>query len=413
MSGQSVTAHHYRSQQFVDLLKAHEVPLVIVSINRSIEKPCSRKTVSGTSEYWEVNDCMRGWRSVLRKSLREEQLNAAIGCMLQGALLARSMVRELPLWVDFYGDPLIEKLGQDLHYGNQYGTLAARWRLRQVLAVADRFSVCSEAQKSLLVGALLYSGRIDFRNVQLPLVNTFMYLSESRAGQKKKSSRPARTKKTPVTILYNGSVNTWTDVAFLSDVLAEVLVARPGVRFVQFGKNIIHKEHLDSFRKFSEKKEIKQRAQFLGEVTEEQAKELYRRSHICINADIDTLETRFGWRTRYIRAITEGLVVVSTLGNDLAAMLAMDGIGLFSRIGDNKAFVKNLLLLIDDVSAWKQLSRKGIRYIAERSQDDLQFETLLQWVDNPRKLESPTDSVALIRNIGTYLRWPLLGRLMK
>ena len=413
MSGTSVTAHNYRSQQFVDVLVNHQIPLIVVAVNRSTGVPLSQKKVTGMIEYWEVNDLKRGWRALLRKSLFVEKINAAIGCMLQGALLAHSMLRHLPLWVDFYGDPLIEKIGQDLHHGNQHGTLAMRWRLRQVLTYTDRFSVCSESQKSLLIGALLYSGRIDFKNMKRSLVNVFMYLNESGSSQKRTPDRPERTSTTPVAILYNGSVNSWTDVTFLSEVLEEVLEARPHVQFVQFGKNIVHKEHLESFRKFSEKKGIKERAQFLGEITEEKAQELYRNSHICISADIDTLETRFGWRTRYVRAIAEGLVVVSTLGNDLAAMLADDGVGLFSEIGNKTSFVKNLLLLIDDASLWKQLSDKGVKYIAEKSQDDSQFDPLLKWLESPQKLESSKDIPARIRNVGTYLRWPLAGRLRK
>ena len=411
VSGNSVTAHNYRSQQFIELLLRQQIPVIVVVINRNIRFPSLERRMGELFEFWEINDKRIGWLSSLRKRLRKEKLSAAIGFMLNGALLARNVVTNLPLWIDFYGDPLIEKVGQDLCHLNQFGTLAIRWRLSQVLKWADRFSVCSESQKCLLIGALLYSGRIDFGNMKIPIVNIINYLSEPGLAKDKIIYQNKRLKNTPVTILYNGSVNSWTDVSFLSSVLEEVLLLRPDVQFVQFGKNVINQEHLNAFKNFTKKEDLNSRAQFLGEISETQAEEIYQNSHICINADVDTLETRFGWRTRYIKAITEGLVVVSTFGNDLADLLAKDGIGLFSPMGDKDAFVKNLLMLIDDVSLWNNLSEMGARYVSEKSQTDSQFKVLLQWLENPQKLISSNNFLTLIRNIGTYLRWSLKGRL--
>ncbi len=413
LTGTSITAHNYRSQQIIDLLHRHGIPALVIVVNRDTGIHLSERRVDDLLEYWEVNDRKVAWRTKVRRRLAQESLHAAIALMLNSALVAHSLVKMLPLWVDFYGDPLIEKIGQDVYSANEYGTLAMRWRLQRVLTYADRFSVCSEAQKSLLVGALLYQGMIDFKNMKTPTVNVFYYLGNLGSPNRPAKDRSARSKKKGMTILYNGSINSWTDVSFLSDVLEEVLMKRRDARFVQFGKNIINTEHLEKFRRFAQKRELKNRVQFLGEISETDAEEIYRSSHICVSADIDTLETRFGWRTRYIKAMAKGLVIVSTLGNDLSSMLANAGVGLFSPMNDRSAFVKNILTLIDNRALWQRLSGKGVQFVAGHSRDDSQFAPLLHWLDKPEKLQRSTSVLATLRNRGTYLRWPIAGRLSK
>lgn len=109
----------------------------------------------------------------------------------------------------------------------------------------------------------------------------------------------------------------------------------------------------------------------------------------------------------------EGLVIASTLGNDLAAMLADEGVGLFSPIGDRNAFVKNLLTLIDNQSLRRRLSDKGVHYVAAKSLDNSQFKNLVLWLEKPEKLRLATNELTTARNVVTYLRWSVAGRLSR
>ena len=407
------TAHNLRSEQFLGALRRSGVSVLVVYVNRSVTGALRVRRIDDRTACWEVNDTAPGWRMSVRRKLRGEKIRSSVALTLGGAMMARSLAGRIPLWVDFYGDPLIEKIGQDTYYGNQYGTLATRWRLRRILMSADRISVCSESQKSLVVGALLYFGRLDYANFRDPVVNVFHFFadSEPRAASRR-VPRPKSSGRT-VTLLFNGSVNSWTDVALLSEVLGRVLLLRKNVRFIQFGKNILPPGHLEEFMRFASRNGIGDRAAFLGTVSDTEAEELYRRSDICVSADLDTLETRLGWRTRYISAMQRGLVIVSTLGNDLAGILSAEGVGLFSPAGDQDAFARNLLTLVDNAELRRRMSAKARRYIAEKSRDDSQFLPLLRWIAEPVVLTSERTPLTHLRNVGTYLRWTLAGRLFR
>jgi len=86
----------------------------------------------------------------------------------------------------------------------------------------------------------------------------------------------------------------------------------------------------------------------------------------------------------------EGLVIVSTLGNEMSTLLSADGIGLHSAIGDKNAFVNNVLSLIDDNSYWKELSDKGIQYLSKEKFENRQFDPLYNWLKKPCKLKTST-----------------------
>jgi glycosyltransferase involved in cell wall biosynthesis len=410
LQGGSINAHNYRTQQFVNALTRNGIDVIFVAVDRTVEGCLIMESGAPPFELWRVNDREFGWLKLLRRRLSRECVSAMIGFMVDGASVASVLDATLPLWVDLYGDPLLEKAGQDSLLRNEYGTLSLRWRMRGIIRRADRFSVCSNSQRDLLLGALLYQGRIHFADFLVPTVMAVNYWGGRIKDLDRSPEGAGSRERDPFTLLYNGSVNTWTDVKLLSRVLTSVLSRRDNVRFIQFGKNVVDDKHMREFKDSLGRPELRGRVTFMEGVTQDVAEDLYQASHVCICADLDTIETRFGWRTRYIQAVQEGLVVVATLGNDMANQMAVDHIGLFSPLGDSEALARNLLSLVDNYEYWRELSEQGKHYIWQKREDESQLTELLSWSRSPGRRTSRTSTMVRLRNVGSFLRWTLLRR---
>lgn len=415
INGKGVTAHNMRSQQFIDVLSKNNVPLIVVTRRRGLSAPLERNKVNVPFELWEYNDYDFRWRYFLKKALEKENVGAAIGFHLAG-VFAISMLRpHYPIWLDLYGDPLIEKLGSDSLVMNQRGTLFLRRELRRAMMSADRFSVCSESQKDLLVGAVLYLGKLNHKNWSQPIFNVINY-SDHLSSTNGTAQHTYRRRKETITIVFNGSINTWTDVSLLAGALEEVLLIRKNVNFVQFGKSVTTREQSDKLKSISDNPDIRARISWLGKISAQEADEIYKSSDICLSADIDSLETRYGWRTRYYRALREGIVVVATLGNDFAESLSREGVGLFVKPGDKSLLVKALLALIDNHELRNALSIKGMQYADTMAKSDYQYEELLRWCANPSKMTAVSNwslagIITVLRNAGSWARWHFLKKL--
>ena len=335
-------------------------------------------------EYIEIDDRSLFWLFKFKSLVKHRKFDRIIGFMLPGALISLKITSKIPIWIDLNGDPLIEKLAMDDYYKNEYGTIFLRKSLLKIFKFCEIYSVCSDSQKKLLLGGILYKGYISNKNFNYPIVNTIYPVFNNPSTREIKVF--SKEKRTPgvITILFNGSINSWTDVQLLYKVIKNVLIFRPNVRFIQFGKTILLNNYASEFKSLANDPEFKGRVFFYDEVSSDDADCIYRQSDICVSADKNSLETRFGYRNRYIEALKYGLVIVGTFGNDLAEYLSNQNIGKFLEINDEPGFISTLLSLIDDADLRRELSGNSAKVLDNLNKTiELQIIPLINWLNNP------------------------------
>jgi glycosyltransferase involved in cell wall biosynthesis len=409
-----INAHQYRSQQIIERLINANFDITMLTIDKNSPKFLEGRNHSKNFKQFSIGDKSLKFKKHIKNIIQNSE-SKAILCLGGGnALYAIKYARTKPLWVDFYGDPLIEKLGQDWHYQNSRGTIFVRNLLRLIYSKADKISVCSESHKNLVTGGMLYMGILSFQNWNESIINVIEYfgLNEEYLVDDSKMQKHEQDK---IKIIYNGSINTWTDINLLTEVLNEALLMRPNIEFIQFGQTLIE----DQRRKFIENLNspvYKDRVRFLGKIDEKTANEIYSTSHICISADLNILETRYGWRTRFLTAVKNGLVILATLGNDLSDIFSQKDIGIFTSQEDKNSFKKYLLQLIDDVEFRKLYVKKGIRGLSQILNNNTSFNPMINWLKNPMKIKkkkilSLSQISLYIRYYFTWIRWIFYKRI--
>jgi glycosyltransferase involved in cell wall biosynthesis len=413
-SGDQRNAFHYRCQQFLSVFLENNFAVIIVSINKKCKNPWKINKLDNDVIQFIIGDQHFRLGSKLKKFIKSKEFSAVLAIGLGNALYCTRYVRNIPFWIDFYGDPLVEKIGRNSINNKANGTFFLRKCLKKVIIKADKLSVCSESQKDLLVGALFYFGILGHLNWNESIVNVIEYFGANYTinGQTDKISKHGQEE---VNLLYNGSINTWTDVKLLSNALLNTLRKRNNVNFVQFGFSVAGQEVLQDFKSGLNDVEVLDRVKFLGRISENDAKEIYNKSHICISADLDSLETRYGWRTRYLSAMREGLVVAATLGNDLANILSTNHLGMFSKPGFLQEFEKNLLCTIDDRDLRKKMTGGGFHFLQILHGNNAQFIPFVQWFNDPYETTKLRESffidlIEYLRSIFSYGVWLLLSR---
>ncbi len=409
-----ISAFNHRSKQVIDHLIQSNYKIILLNIDKKNFIEIKKLEFNGNLIIYDINPNKFGWLRLIKKEFKQYNFRFICAMTLLGGFVARKLNLNKLLWLDLYGEPMLEKIGRDSITKKEIGTWFIYSEIKKLFKTCDVFSVCSDSQKQLTIGALIYLGRIRSNNWTSEKVFTLNYWGTETAAIK-----TDRKENNKIGMVYNGSINTWTDVDTLSEVISEVLKKKNNVYFKQFGIDITDGIQLEKFHSYLIDSDFKDRVEFLGAIDDVKAQEIYKRCHICINADVDTLETQFGWRTRYTAAIRNGLVIIATLGNDMPNKLSMNGCGLFSEIGDKQKLKENLLRVIDDPKLRSDLIQKGNAFL-DTNVSIKQFGRILAFISGKNaEKEKKTKGIFthqikyiynIFRNCYIWLKWNVLYR---
>ncbi len=308
-----------------------------------------------------------------------------------------------PLWVDVPGDPMSEAQLRAFRSGSHDPV----HRYRQVLSLAvtrgDHFSVVSEAQRPVLIGALGLAGRLTAREMGRELVHVVPPSLEGLYRDCPPEAPPnllGDIAAEDFTVLICGGYNTWMDEETLVEGLLRTMDADPHVHLVSTGGGLAgHNEgSYQRFRKLAERSKHASRFHFLGWVPTRHLDAIYGAADLAVNMDLPCYEAEFGSRTRLLDAMERGLPAASTVTCDLTRQLReVEGFFPLDR-GDAEQLASLLVRLAgekrrrlsaggaavtDSLAAVGNLRRVPWSFVREQYTVASTTRALLEWVQDP------------------------------
>lgn len=193
-----------------------------------------------------------------------------------------------PVYVDYNGPPMIERQQQAYSFSNDDSLLDQWMYVLPVLLRADRFAVCSPAQRLTLIGELGATGRLNQHTCGKVMVDViqpnvpFNTLPGENAAAdcRKRHGIPGDA---PV-VIASGGFNTWFDEETLFKGLESAMTRDPHIHFICTGGSIPgHVEHV--YKRFEERVEgfsHKDRCHLLGWLPHGELLEVFRMGDVEI-----------------------------------------------------------------------------------------------------------------------------------
>lgn len=294
----------------------------------------------------------------------------------------------VPLWLDFMGQPMAERqLLADIH-GSDEG-LRGQWEyVLPSLLGGDRFSVCSQRQRCMLLGELGAVGRLNCHTVRNSLVEVLVpfHLFDVKFRHTRTVLRGIHVRGDDFVVLWSGGYNTWTDVETLYEGLERAMAQQPSIVFVSTGGAIPgHDDRTFArFRELVEKSPRKSRYKFCGWVPTEDVQNYYLESNIALNVDRWSIEGEVGYRTRLLDWILAGLPVVTTVLCELSQELADRNYVTPFKIGEPQDLGIQLAALANDCADAMTRTAQAREYLREKLHPDAALAPLAAWAADPQ-----------------------------
>jgi len=303
-------------------------------------------------------------------------------------LAAVSARLPVPLWLDFMGQPMAERQLLADVYGSDEG-LRSQWEyILPALLGGDRFSVCSERQRYMLLGELGAVGRLNRHTARENLVEVLVpfHLAEAKFTHERNVLRGICVRADDFVVLWSGGYNTWTDVDTLFAGLERAMTQHPKIVFVSIGGAIPgHDDRtFERFRRMVANSPRKNRYEFCGWVPTEDVQNYYIESNCAINIDRWSVEGQVGYRTRVLDWIMAGLPVVTTVLSELVEDLAARNFVTTFRIGDPQDLSIKLAGLAVDCAPAMEQTNKAREYLRRKLDPEKALVPLLEWVAQPK-----------------------------
>lgn len=296
--------------------------------------------------------------------------------------------RDLPLWIDVFGDPIAETQSQlELLQGTDQKALDDRlvhvWKLLlDGLLQGDQFSGLSRRQRHALQGQLGCAGRLNQHTAAASICH---YLPYAVFGDDVPVAEREPVASERFTLMWCGSFNTWMDVPTLTKGITDALRAHPGLRLMVVGGKIPGYNEI-SYNEFLSG--IKQ-ANVEGSVTLMDwqplgaMQKLYAQCDLGLSIDRFTYEAELGSRTRLINFLAAGLPVASTLVTELSEELARDGVLFPFELGNAESLTQTILQAVTEPHARALRGQKCHEYVMEKFNADFWGAELRAWVAKP------------------------------
>jgi glycosyltransferase involved in cell wall biosynthesis len=376
------------------------------SVTSGREAPDHASRSFSSKHGFEICDLEFSDTEGLRDLVKSKETDAVIACTDVMANLAARANLGVPLWIDYFGDPMNERQLQGWRAGNDEALLDGYQKMLSALLGADRFSVCCPLHRAAIVGQLGLVGRLNRHIAGQQLVHlvrpawSFQFPEPSAGLQappipEKKKDLPENA----VVLLWSGGYNNWADIDSLFTALEKVFEQNPLVHFLSTGGQIKGQSNsvFDAFYSRVEESKHRDHYHFLGWIDTCWIPTVYRAADIGINLDVFTYEGELGTRNRLLDWAKFGMASVTTPLCELAEEMIHSSAALEAPYESPDDVARQLLTLIESPEQLNQMKKSAIRFAEEWVTKAVSPE-LLEWADDPQPapdLPAPGERTAL------------------
>ena len=304
------------------------------------------------------------------------------------SLAARAIAEDVPLWVDVFGDPMAEAQAKAVIDGHDLA-LARYWEaLVHALDRGDHFSAVSGAQAHALIGQLGLAGRLTAASAGRRLVSVIPCGAERLEPTESASPVDDRLPQDAFVLLFNGSFNTWCDVATMIAGIEAAMDVDPTLHMVATGGPVPgHDERTyHEFRARIRESRHARRFLVLGWIDRSRLGGLYARADVGMNIERALYERALGAENRVVEWMRHGIPAVTTAASESGRDLVQRGLAFATAQGDPTALAHVLVELSRDRDRVRRVGAQCAVY-AERACSYAATATpLVEWCGNPRRV---------------------------
>lgn len=312
--------------------------------------------------------------------------------------LAVDIALDVPMWLDYNGDPFAEKQLQASMY-NHDGSLLPQWELYlKGLARGDRFSVCSNAQKYALIGQLGYAGRFTGANSGEQLVHVIPNCSRVLSDKTPVRSKPLKGNSIPATsflVLWSGGYNTWCDPQTLFNGLENAMSRDASIYFATTGGALDGHDtkSYEIFKGLVEQSTFRDRFIMLGWIPTEEVGSYYEQADVAVFTDKNSVEGELGTRTRMVDWIMYELPIVCTSLCEFARELSSRDLIYTFPVGDSKALADQLCRAAKNTDEIAEKAKLAKSWFKDNFKEDVMFAPLTVWAKSPKRSNDHTPEI--------------------
>lgn len=407
-----IEAAHYRTWQVLEPLlnDGHSIALVCGAHGEQVD-------VQAPPAHWprdlQIVPLMfgrPGWVDAFQRAHDALNPDCIVTVSFAHGLYATKLRTRAPMWMDLYGDYPTIMQAAAYRAGSDRGIDTVVGFMREVLSKGDVFSTCGMPQKHAVVGQLSMIGRLKRASFGYEFVYPLLpgapprRQPPPRGGHRELlASLNTGVGDEDFVLLWCGGYNTWTDVDTLFQALEWAMARAPRLRYVSVGDSTYQAPNNVYARlgAMIERSRFRERYHLLGWRPWPEMARFYRESDAGVNIDAMHYETLYGTRTRLVEMIGAGLPVITSLGAELADVLAEEGAALTFKIGDWQALANHLLALAGDRPRAESMSAAAAACAAGRLSFDATTQALRDWTRAPRSApdkRTPPDRVENLKN---------------
>lgn len=407
MAEGTIEARSYRTWQFVQPLLENGHDVCFIGSASRDQSDISHSLASSLA-YHRVNLQQAKWLARVKAIRNEYEPDAILAVMFNNGLRATRLSHGTPLWIDLYGDRVVENQIAGHISSSDRGNRMTQKYLHEILRRADKYSACSTPQKYALVGQLSMTSRINRHTLGYEFAHAVLPGAPSGHSDATPllTIRGSRVPEDAFVVLWCGGYNVWTDVDTLFDALSLAMEMEPRIHYVSAGAGVRLKNN-NSYERLLEMIEgspHRDRFHMLGWQPSKVVPGLYQQADVGVNLDAFHYETQLGTRTRLVEMMHYGLPVITTLGCELSQIVEKQALGLTFPIGDAKTFSNHILALSRDKSLQKKYAEQARGYTSHQLSFQETTRPFLEWVQEPslapdRAMKKPNFDIREVENI--------------
>lgn len=315
--------------------------------------------------------------------------DALIGAAPGPSAWAAEAAGELPLWVDFFGDPLAEGQSREAVYPGLASFGAYAGQVAPLLRRGDAFSSVSRRQRLALIGQLGLAGRLRGAAAGHEFVRVLPCAAEEEAPAASLQSGAAADGMPDgaMVVFWSGGFNTWCDVPTLVAGLELAMDERPEMIFVATGGEI--QGHDDrtaaDFRARVAASRHAGRFRLLGQVPREEADAWLRRADLALITEKRIYERELGSSGRISGWLAAGRAILCSSCSELAAEMERQGLLMTYAAGDAEDLGRRLVAAAQSPEKLDQLAARAAEHARRHLTYAATTAPLRAWAQQPRR----------------------------
>lgn len=309
-----------------------------------------------------------------------------VGATAFPSRVACELRTELPVWVDFFGDPMAEAQAKAFTYCDDAYIEHFKRFSEIAISRGDVFSSVSEPQKHALIGQLGLLGRLNQYTHGTPLVHSIPCAIEPKPCREHRSLlRGVRIDHDDFAVLWSGGYNTWTDVDTLFHGLEAAMSQDARIRFVSTGGQIDGHDEVTypRFLAMIERSRFRDRFIMLGWVPSADVLDYSLACDVGINIDARNYEALLGSRNRIIQWMDLGIPVLTTETSEITSLLRTERLGFVFEHGNGRSLAKGILDLLNNPEERRERVKRATDYVRCHWTFEATTRPLREWVTHP------------------------------